>query len=125
MFFDVYEVVAGVGGGGRGDDASVFVTKQVQISEAVILGKQFDGHNKSNYCLYQLYSRDSLLLSIKTLLGKKYGTTLLGKTQQAAVLDQFLTTFVSVNNKLLYQRQTHLSFLFKQTTFLARAKILI
>ena len=112
MFFDVCEVVA-VGGGGRGDDASVFVTNQVQIFAAVVLGKQFDGHNKSNYCLYQLYSRDSLLLSIKTLLGKKYGTTLLGKTLKAAELDQFLTTFVSVNNKLLYQRQTHLSILFR------------
>ena len=53
MFFDVCEVVA-VGGGGRGDDASVFVTNQVQIFAAVVLGKQFDGHNKSNYCLYQL-----------------------------------------------------------------------
>ena len=124
MFFDVCEVVA-VGGGGRGDDASVFVTNQVQIFAAVVLGKQFDGHNKSNYCLYQLYSRDSLLLSIKTLLGKKYRTSLPGKTLKAAELDQFLTTFVSVNNKLLYQRQTHLSILFKQTTFLARAKILI
>jgi len=56
MFFDVYEVVAR-----GGDDASVFVTNQVQIFAVVILGKQFDGHNKSNYCLYQLYSRDSLL----------------------------------------------------------------
>lgn len=112
MFFDVCEVVA-VGGGGRGDDASVFVTNQVQIFAAVVLGKQFDGHNKSNYCLYQLYSRDSLLLSIKTLLGKKYRTSLPGKTLKAAELDQFLTTFVSVNNKLLYQRQTHLSILFR------------
>ena len=54
MFFDVCEVVAVGGGGGRGDDASVFVTNQVQIFAAVVLGKQFDGHNKSNYCLYQL-----------------------------------------------------------------------
>lgn len=112
MFFDVY-------------DASVFVTNQVQIFAVVILGKQFDGHNKSSYCLYQFYSRDSLLLSIKTLLGKKYRTSFPGKTQQAAELDQFLATFVSVNNKLLYQRQTPLSILFKQKTFLARAKILI
>lgn len=114
MFFDVCEVVAvGGGEGGGGDDASVFVTNQVQIFAAVVLGKQFDGHNKSNYCLYQLYSRDSLLLSIKTLLGKKYRTSLPGKTLKAAELDQFLTTFVSVNNKLLYQRQTHLSILFR------------
>ena len=113
------------GWGGGGDDASVFVTNQVQIFAVVILGKQFDGHNKNNYCLYQLYSRDSLLISIKTLLGKKYRTSLRGKTLKAAELDQFLTTFVLVNNKLLYQRQTPLSILFKQTTFLARAKILI
>lgn len=39
MFFDVYEVVAGVG-----DDASVFVTNQVQIFAVVMLGEQFDGH---------------------------------------------------------------------------------
>ena len=62
MFFDVYEVVAG--GRGGGGDASVFVTNQVQIFAAVILGKQCDGNNKSNYCLYQLYSRGSLLVSI-------------------------------------------------------------
>ena len=115
MFFDVYELVAGRGwgGGGGGDDASVFVTNQVQIFAVVILGKQFDGRNKSNYCLYQLYSRDSQLFSIKTPLGKKYRTSLPGKTPQAAELDQFLTTFVSVNNKLLYQRQTPLSNLFR------------
>lgn len=40
MFFDVYEVVAGVGG----DDARVFVTNQVQIFAVVMLGEQFDGH---------------------------------------------------------------------------------
>ena len=44
----------GRGGWGGGDDASVLVTNQVQIFAAVVLGKQFDGHNKSNYCLYQL-----------------------------------------------------------------------
>ena len=101
------------GWGGGGNDASVFVTNQVQIFAVVILGKQFDGRNKSNYCLYQLYSRDSQLFSIKTPLGKKYRTSLPGKTPQAAELDQFLTTFVSVNNKLLYQRQTPLSNLFR------------
>ena len=32
------------GWGGGGDDASVFVTNQVQIFAVVMLGEQFDGH---------------------------------------------------------------------------------
>ena len=50
--------------------------------------------------------------SIKTLFGKKYRTPLPGKNQKSPVLDQFFTTFVSVNNKVPYQRKTLLRILY-------------